>query len=401
MKFAFRKLRYIHWRDIGDFFLIFLSFIPGMVLKLFRPNIWLVTERKNDAHDNGYWLFKYIRENHPEKPVYYCISFDCKDYRERIEPLGNAIRYGSFRHHIYFWACKKYISAHIGDGFPAPFMCRLFLMNGFYFFKVYFLQHGVTKDIPPYLMKEANKIDVFITSAEREQEAVIRDLHYAPEQVVCTGMCRFDNLANAKTVPGRILIMPTWRWWLQPEHGKSAESIVEDIRNSNYYKNLMTLFTHPALQRLAEEHKLELIYFPHNQMQPFLGMFREVCPQITCASYGDYDVQQALMDSALLITDYSSIYFDFAYMKKPVIYYQPDYEEFCRRHYPEGYFHYETDGFGPVCKNAEEVVTELKNALENGLKMPQKYKDRVDGFFAYRDTDNTKRNYEYIKEHKI
>lgn len=398
MKFAFRKLKYIHWRDIGDFFLILLSFLPGMILKLCKRNIWLIAERENDAHDNSYWLFKYIRENHPEKDAYYCISFQCKDYKERIAPLGNAIPYGSFRHHIYFWAAKKYISAHIGNGFPAPFMCRLFLMRGFYFFKVYFLQHGVTKNIPFYLMREENKIDVFIASSQREQEAIIRDLHYGPEQVVCTGMCRFDNLANAKVIPNRVLIMPTWRSWLHPEYGKSTESMVEDIRNSNYYHNLMALFTNPRLVQFAKEHDLELIYFPHNQMQPFLDMFRENCPHITCASYAEYDVQQALMDSALLITDYSSIDFDFAYMKKPLIYFHADYEEFCEKHYPPGYFRYESDGFGPICQTADAVVDQLIQSYEQNFRMPDIYRQRVDSFFAFRDSENTKRNYAYIEE---
>ena len=398
MKFAFHKLKYIHLRDIGDFFLILLSFLPGMVLKLFKRDIWLVTERENDAHDNGYWLFKYIREQHPEKNAYYCISFDCKDYHNRIAPLGNAIRYGSFKHHVYFWACRKYISAHVGNGFPAPFMCRLFLMHGFYFFKVYFLQHGVIKDIPPFLMREVNKIDVFMASAQRERDSIIQDLHYEPEQVVCTGLCRFDNLANAKVIPNRILVMPTWRWWLQPEHGKSTDTIHEDIKNSNYYKNLMALFSHPQLTRFLKENDLELVYFPHNQMQPFLGMFRDACPNIVCASYADYDVQDALMDSALLITDYSSISFDFAYMKKPLIYFQPDYEEYCQKHYQEGYFKYEADGFGPVCTDADGVVQQLIRTFHAGFQMPELYTQRVDHFFAFRDSENTKRNYAYIEE---
>lgn len=398
MKFAFRKLKYIHLRDIGDFFLILFAFIPGMILKLLKRDIWLIAERENDAHDNGYWLYKYIRENYPEKHVYYCISFRCKDYRERIAPLGNAIRYGSFKHHIYFWAAKKYISPHIGNGFPAPFMCRLFLMHGFYFFKVYFLQHGVTKNIPPYLMSEVNKIDVFIASSPREQKSIIEDLHYKPEQVVCTGMCRFDNLLNAKVIPNRVLIMPTWRWWLQPEHGQPAESIIKDIRESNYFKNLMALFSNEKLIQFAKEQHLELVYFPHNQMQPFLSMFQEKLPHITCASYEEYDVQQALMDSALLITDYSSIDFDFAYMKKPLIYFQPDQEEFRERHYPEGHFKCETDGFGPVCKTVEDVVEQLILSHRQSFQMTEEYKKRVDEFFTFRDSENTKRNYIYIEE---
>ena len=62
MKFAFRKLKYIHFSDIIDMLKILLSFIPGMILKAVKKDIWLVSERENDAHDNGYWFYKYVRE---------------------------------------------------------------------------------------------------------------------------------------------------------------------------------------------------------------------------------------------------------------------------------------------------------------------------------------------------
>ena len=40
-----------------------------------RPNkqCWLITERPTDARDNGYVLFKWLCQNHPEKNVIYAI----------------------------------------------------------------------------------------------------------------------------------------------------------------------------------------------------------------------------------------------------------------------------------------------------------------------------------------
>lgn len=397
MKFAFRKLKYIHFGDIIDMLKILLSFIPGMILKAVKKDIWLVSERENDAHDNGYWFYKYVRENYPEKNVYYSISFNCPDYENRIKPLGNAIKHGSFKHHIYFWAASKYISAHIGNGFPAPFMCRLFLMSGFYRFKVVFLQHGVTSNVPDYLLNENNKIDLFTVSAEREEKSVIDDLHYAPDKVVRTGMCRFDNLLHCNVMKNRILIMPTWRHWLYPEYGKKTEEVIEDLRNSNYYKNFKALFSDQRLLDYAEKNHLELVYFPHNQMQPFIDEFKKVCPRIICAKATEYDVQQALKDSAFLITDYSSIFFDFAYMKKPLLYFQFDYDEFREKHYAEGYFDFSKDGFGPVCKTVDQAVDCLIESFEKNFDMDEIYQKRVDEFFIFKDGDNCKRNYEAVE----
>ena len=59
--------------------------------------------------------------------------------------------------------------------------------------------------------------------------------------------------------------------------------------------------------------------------------------------------QELFKKGALLITDYSSVAFDFAYLKKPVLYYQStnDYHF----NLDESYFDYETMGFGEVCRS--------------------------------------------------
>lgn len=398
MKFAFNKLRYIHFKDIVDLIKIVLSFLPGMILKVMKKDIWLVAERENDAHDNGYWFYKYVRDNYPEKNVYYAISFECPDYEARIKPLGNAIKYGSFKHHIYFWATSKYISPHVGNGFPAPFMCRLFLMSGFYKFKVAFLQHGIIKDYTGFLESDKNKFDLFVTSTVRERQYIVDALKYSDEIVQMLGLCRYDNLNDVNVIKNRILIMPTWRWWLYPEYGKTNEDVVEEIRNSQYYKNFKELFSNERLLAFVKENNLEFVYFPHNQMQPFLEEFRQTCPEIICAKATEYDVQQALKDAAFLITDYSSIFFDFAYMKKPLVYFQFDYEEYSEKHYAKGYFEYDKDGFGPSVQTVDEVVDALISSYENGFEMDEIYKQRVDVFFTYRDSDNCRRNYEAIEK---
>ena len=49
-----RKNDYIHLLKI------IISFIPGMFLKRIKKDIWIISERENDAKDNGYYLFSFI-----------------------------------------------------------------------------------------------------------------------------------------------------------------------------------------------------------------------------------------------------------------------------------------------------------------------------------------------------
>lgn len=40
---------------------------------LLRKNLWLIQEKRTEARDNGYHLYVYVREKHPEIPAYYAI----------------------------------------------------------------------------------------------------------------------------------------------------------------------------------------------------------------------------------------------------------------------------------------------------------------------------------------
>ena len=98
--------------------------------------------------------------------------------------------------------------------------------------------------------------------------------------------------------------------------------------------------------------------------------------------------------SSILITNYSSVLFDFAYMKKPALYYQ-----FNKYHFKED-FDYETEGFGKVIKDQETLFKELEQILKNNCQMDPKYVKRVENFFEYIDENNCQRIYEEIKKLK-
>ena len=131
-------------------------------------------------------------------------------------------------------------------------------------------------------------------------------------------------------------------------------------------------------------------------MQKYLSRFHAPSERVVLADSAMYDVQQLLLDCALLITDYSSVFFDVAYLEKPELYYQFDETEFRQYHYKQGYFDYCRDGFGPVCTTEEALLQALETALQHGMQMPPEYKARTAAFFPLRDTQNCARTYEAI-----
>lgn len=396
LKKVFKVLSLIKLCDIWDAVKILVSCPIGLSLKLFKKHLWIVSEMEHTARDNGYWFFKYIRENYPERNVFYPIRFNSPDY-EKVAKLGNVIKHGSFKHHIYTWCAEADISARTGRGLPAPFMSRLFQVRGFFPFKSVFLQHGVTMNAATFLEKKRNKIDLFLASTEAEAKGIETDLGYSKEQIKVVGMTRYDQLNDFAVNPKQILLMPTWRWWLYPDLGRITEEDRVAVQNSNYVKTYCGFLANERLNEFLKKNGLTLLFFPHNQMQPFIEEFKGN-DNILIASTEEYDVQTALKNSAYLITDYSSISFDFAYMKKPMCYFQFDYEEFREKHYSEGYFSYKKHGFGPIVKTEEELVDDIISSYNKGFVMEEVYKQRVDNTFKYRDNNNCKRTFEAIEK---
>ncbi len=395
IKKVLKVLSLIKLSDIWDAVKIIASCPLGLILKFFKKNLWIVSEMEHTARDNGYWFFKYMRENYPDREVYYPIQFNSPDY-EKVAKLGNVIRHGSFKHHIYTWCAKADISSRTGRGLPAPFMSRLFQVRGFYPFKSVFLQHGVNMSAAPFLERKRNRIDLFITSTEAEAKGLVDDLGYSEKQIKVIGLTRYDQLNEFTVTQNQILLMPTWRWWLYPDLGRITEQDRLAVKNSTYVKTYREFLGNEKLNAFLKGMGLKLLFFPHNQMQPFIEEFKGN-DNIVIASTENYDVQTALKESAYLITDYSSISFDFAYMKKPMCYFQFDYAEFREKHYQEGYFSYKNDGFGRIVETVDSLVDEIISAYNNGFNMSDEYKQRVDTTFKYRDNNNSKRTFEAIE----
>lgn len=385
VKKAKRIMTYL-WETV-KYYVLF----PIALWKCRGRKIWLVAERGTDARDNGYHFYRYIREKYPEIEVYYAITEDSPD-RSKVEPLGNVVLYGSLLHYLLFIAAEYKISTHINGYLPYIYFYfrfgRLLPWKG----KRIFLQHGVTQNNIHGLYAEKTCLDLFICGAKPEFDYVSANFHYNDE-VKYTGLARYDALHDAKTKE-QILLMPTWRMFLQ----NRAE---EEIAESDYVTRWNAVLQDPRLLEALKQSGKTLVFYPHYEVQKkFLHLFSAKDPSVVIADFDHYDVQQLLKESQLLVTDYSSVFFDFAYMKKPSVYYQFDEAEFFAGHYKRGYFDYREMGFGEVVVEHEALVDTIIDYLENDCRMKEKYEKRIEGFFPLHDTHNCERIFEEIQKLK-
>ena len=56
-------------------------------------------------------------------------------------------------------------------------------------------------------------------------------------------------------------------------------------------------------------------------------------------------------------------------------------------------------GFGEIIKTEEDLISKMDYYLKSNCIMEEEYQNRVDDFFKFKDQNNCKRVYDWIKRH--
>lgn len=379
----------IRKKDVKAIILFSFAIPIALIEKKKNKDLWLISERPGEARDNGYWLFKYIKEKQVNQKVRYVIKDNSCD-KKRLESYGNVISFGSFKHYVTYLMASVHASAHINSDSPNSRISNFLETHGLLKNKRVFLQHGITKDKISFGYYNVSRADLFVCAAKPEYEFCKKEFGYPKGAVQLLGFSRFDGLGICETKK-QILLMPTWRAWL-------ANLDKTEFIQSIYFKTYQSLLLNKRLQTILEKNKVTLLFYPHSDMQKFVSLFHTDSSNIQICNADNYTVQQLLNESDFLLTDYSSVAFDMAYMGRPVCYYQFDYEEYRKGQHPEGYYSYEKHGFGPICLQEEDIIKEISEVLQNNFEAKQIYKQRQNEFFSLRDRNNCERIYKAIKE---
>ncbi|PEJ59479.1 teichoic acid biosynthesis protein [Bacillus sp. AFS002410] len=385
----FRRIKPAIRKATGLIIKYFLLLIVAIYKILYvNKEVWLICERADQAEDNGYFFFKYCREQEPNRKIYYIIEKNSPHYA-KVANLGNVIHHSSFKHKIYTLLADVFVSAWTFDesGYPNPskdFRSRFRkqLKNKFQVC----IQHGVIiHNISPYLSKKKYNQNLIIASSEFEKEIIMETLNYSNDEVEVTGLARFDNLHDAKT-KRQILIMPTWRRHLFKINKKQ-------FSNSEYFKTYKNLISNKEFQDFISRKNIQVKFYIHHQMQRFLENFIVDHPNIEFLLKKDAKVSDLLKESKLLLTDYSSVSSDIFYMNKPVVFYQFDPHK--NHHAPTEQIKY--SDLGKIVNNEEKLIDEIIKISNRGFTTEKQYQRNSNRIFKYKDTNNSKRIFESIE----
>ena len=368
-----------------------------------KKKIWMISDRAYVANDNGEHFFRYMNKRfHIGIEAVFNINRDCEDF-ERMKKYGKVVCYDDDDYKIYFLLSDKIISSSASDYIFNPFGDDKKYLVDIINFDYVFLQHGITKDdISSWINRFNKNIRLMITAALPEYRSVIDgDYYIGEDRVVLTGMARYDELyrKNKRNTPvKKIVIIPTWRKEIKESYDeKSSKSIYYDkFRETDYFKFYNSLINDERLLKAMKDKGYKGLMCMHPMhSEQWIDFTPNDVFEIN-SGYVDY--QKEFIEASMLVTDYSSVAFDFAYLKKPVVYTQFDKDKFYLEHtYKKGYFDYEKNGFGCVCTDIDSAVNAIIAEIENECCNSEAYIERVNEFFPYNDANCCKRIYKSIR----
>lgn len=239
-------------------------------------------------------------------------------------------------------------------------------------------------------LREAQFFHYIITpSAARKPLKIIRDIFKFPsERILSIGYPRNDilvskdlelpkSLRKQYNIPNNvdkvILYAPTYREVFTTKDPFNNEDLIK-------------------INKLCEE--LNVIFLMKTHINEKVISLKNLNCVITINK--DADIQELLLISDILITDYSSVYCDYLLLNRPVLLYTYDYDEYVSQ---RGiyYDHLEEIAPGPMIYTVDELIKAIRNIDEIEEEYKSKAVELNDYFNKYKDGKSSERLLKFLK----
>jgi len=377
---------------------LWLARLPWVQHKFARA--WVFMDRDIDADDNAEHLYRWVHKHHPEINAWFLLGRNSPDWK-RLSSEGFRLVEPGIQRKLLLLNSDLILSSHpeyVFGGFDRDLYGNS--MN----WRFVFLQHGVImNDVSHWL--SGQPFDLFVTSSPGEHASIMGDdtpYSYTEREMCRSGLPRHDSLlAAAASTPSNeaniVLVMPTWRGALSDD--RLSDDSMKAIAASEYVQRWGALLRSQSLREQVDRHGMRLVFMPHPNAVPFLPAF-DLPKHVEVLTKADIGIQQLFARSAIMITDFSSVAFEMAYLRRPVIYYHYDFVTFFGgdHNWREGYYDYSNDGFGPRAYDLEQIIDELLLFMQNREYFSDAYLPRMIKALPETDGKACERLFERIME---
>lgn len=375
---------FIH--ELKCFIIIIICFLLKPFLSRFfkSKTIWIIGENSGETlQDNGYCFFKYCYKAKVCQEVFFLTKTKYIFNDVFLRSNKNLLIYGTIKHIVYLFFADVLIFSQTHRDILYDPLFSIFSKDK----KIVNLKHGVfgLKKAIAYVHSHRNEPDLITVVSEYEKSIFTNFLKTEEKRLKITGLARFDYLSDiSRDKSGiQIFFMPTWRDWIK----------IENFFFSDFYNNISKLIADNTLNAFLKNNNIILKVYLHKIMQKYVSIFDNKSNQIKFIEFGQESIQQLLNESHLLITDYSSVSWDFFYLNKPIIFYQFDLNDYM--YYRGSYLDLQKEIFGDCAYTIESLVKLIKFYYSNNFTERERFKKKKI-LFKYTDDSNCKRIYEEI-----
>ncbi len=367
-----------------------------------RKPIWMYLDKIYKGGDSSEYLYRYASRQNNHFKHYYLIDKHTSDYKRLKQEGFHPLVRGTVKHRLVFlMADMMVISNSTVFAFNNFGMKNSSYVRDLVDFHVCCVQHGMSvQKIAVAQNRLRDNTRLYFCASQYEIENLSKPIYdyVGYDALKLTGVPRYDGLVNDDKK--QIMISPTWRMQAAVPV-RTSEGEQRDynpmFKESSYFRVFNSLINDPRLIEAAQKYGYKMKYVLHPIVSAQVGDFDKNEYVDIIPAVGDMSYEKMFCESSLMVTDFSGIQFDFAYMRKPLVYLH---HKDIPQHYEEGTFFYETMGFGEICHDNEELIDLLCDYMEHGCKMKEEYKKRADDFFYYSDHENCKRIYDTMVEYQ-
>jgi CDP-glycerol glycerophosphotransferase len=346
--------------------------------------------------DNPRAIYEYMKEHYPEYKLYWSVDprfiDNFKDKGVNIVPrlsikwllIMASAKYWVSNSRMPLWIPKPKHTVYLQTWHGTPLKKLAADMDDV------FMPGTNIENYKRNFLKESANWD-YLISPNPYSTKIFRRAFAFKKEMIESGYPRNDFLYNANnekdilalkkkyqipTDKKVILYAPTWRDDQYFEKGKYKFDLKLDLKQmqeqlGDQYIVLLRLHYLIANHIDVSEYKGFAFDFSHHE-----------------------DIRELYMVSDLLITDYSSVFFDYANLKRPMIFFVYDIEDY-RDRLRGFYFDFEEKAPGPLVKTTEEVIEEI-NKLEKNKRLPKNFDEFYETFCSWEDGNATKRVVETV-----
>lgn len=249
-----------------------------------------------------------------------------------------------------------------------------------------------------YLEQLLPNYDLFISTSEFYSNKVFRPA-FRMKNILEFGYPRNDILLNRDKKFSNEVLINTDISALESvikfkENNYKLVLYAPTYRESNNFRSDMKVSELTSLIKFGNENNIKFVFKSHPD-----HLNRFVFENDSVINYkNDMDIYPFLSQFDLLITDYSSIYMDFLFLNKPIIFYPYDFENYIKNN-RSIQFDYEWITPGIKCYNEKELIDSVCQIL---IKNTDTYKNKREEIlniaFSYKDNKSSKRVWSYLEK---